>query len=545
MIKGCKMLMACMMSAAILLSGCTGTNKAVANNTSVTNETESSDSKTKEAEAKKTETKNNQDSQMILAMNAPTTLNPLYNTQKNVQQSLYLIFNPLVNIEENGTISANIASSWMMNQNNTALTLTINSNIKWHDGTPLTTEDVIFSMQQIQKINDCPYKKAVENVLGFEKVDDTTMKVLYRQPFSGTLQTLFFPVIPKHIYDVPESNSLNILPVGSGPYRFKSMTPLKNIQLEANADYFKGAPRISQIEISIIPDEESSLHAFKQNLIDVVYTDITEWGKYANDKSSKAYEFSSNIYEFMGLNFNKVMFQNSNVRKALLYALDREKMVHLYYLDHAVLTDTPISPTSYLYDKTLKPQSYDKEKAKLLLTEEGYEQDSKTGLMTKNGIPFSFTLTVNAENKDRVKIASEIKRIYKEIGIEVIVEKLDKAGYLTKVQTKQYDAFLGGWQLAYATDLSFALHSSKVVSGQNYATYKSEKMDQLLQQAFMAPQNNMIGAYAKLQQLFVEENPYISLYFKKQVLIAKDKIAGEIKPSPLNVFANVEQWTLQ
>jgi peptide/nickel transport system substrate-binding protein len=496
-------------------------------------------------EAVKSQEKKQQENKMVIAMNVPTTLNPLYNTQENVQQALYLLFSPLVNVEENGTISAGVANSWMLNENNTTITLSLNQAVKWHDNTPLTTDDVIFTIEQIQKINDSPYKKAVENIASLEKIDVNTMKIMYKQPFSGILQTLFFPIIPKHVYNVPENSALSISPIGSGPYVFKSMTPLKNIKLEANSLYFKGAPRIKEVEISIIPDEESSLHAFKQNLIDVVYTDITEWGKYANDKSSKAYEFTSNIYEFMGLNFNKVMFQNANVRKAMLYALDREKLIHLYYLDHAVLTDTPISPSSYLFDKTIKFLEYDKEKAKLLLTEEGYVRDSKTDLMTKNDIPFSFILLVNAENQDRVKIANEMKRMYKEIGIEVHVEALEKEAYLSKIQTKQYDAFLGGWQLSYALDLSFALHSSKTISGQNYISYKNEKMDEHLQQTFLATQNNIMDSYAKLQQLYVQENPYISLYFKKKVVITKEKISGDIKPSPLNIFANVEQWIIE
>lgn len=536
MIKGCKMLIASILSLT-LFSGCGVTEVGVREEPFTTT---TSNIETKQPEAKK-----QQDNKIVIAMNVPTTLNPLYNTQENVQQALYLLFSPLINIEENGTISSNIASSWMLNENNTGITLSLNTNIKWHDDTSLTTEDVIFTIEQIKKINDSPYKKAVENIASIEKVDDTTMKILYRQPFSGILQTLFFPVIPKHVYNVPENNALSIMPVGSGPYIFKSMTPLKNIKLEANSNYFRGAPHIQEVEISIIPDEESSLHAFKQNLIDVVYTDITEWGKYANDKSSKSYEFTSNIYEFMGLNFNKVMFQNANVRKALLHAIDRQKIVHLYYLDHAVVTDTPISPVSYLGDKTLKGLEYDKEKAKLLLTQEGYERDDKTDLMTKNDMPFSFTLLVNSENKDRVKIANEIKKMYKEIGIEVNVEQLEKEAYLSKIQTKQYDAFLGGWQLAYALDLSFALHSSKIISGQNFVSYKDEKMDELLQQVFLAPQNKIGELYAKLQQFYSQENPYVSLYFKKKVVITKEKITGEIKPSPLNIFANVEAWKIE
>lgn len=483
-------------------------------------------------------------SKLVIAMNTTKTLNPLYNTQSNVEQALYLIFSPLVNIEENGSISGNLAESWVVNENQTAVTITLRQGLRWHDGTPLTSDDVIFTLNQIAKIPDCPYKQAIENMQGTEKVDDQTFKIIYRQSFSSVLQTLFFPVIPEHIYNVEGSDTMSIVPVGSGPYRYESMTPLESIHLKANTDYFKGAPKIQEIQINLIPDKASGLYSFKQGLIDMVYTTETEWGKYTNSSNNSAYEMVSPIYEFMGVNFNQPVFQSAGVRNALVYALNREEIVRLYYLDHAVVTDTPISPASYLYNKNLETKNYDKEKARYLLTQEGYELDVSTGYMTKNGQPFSFTVLVNKENTDRVKVAKEMQKMYAEVGIHMQIEEVDKATYLNRLTSRQFEAFLGGWQLSYAVDLSFAFRSSSVLGGQNYMNYQDAKMDTLLQQAFLAPHANITNAYYKLQDYFEESMPCVSLYFKKSVLMMKNTIQGPIKPTPLNVFANVEQWTI-
>ncbi|WP_180270700.1 peptide ABC transporter substrate-binding protein [Sporanaerobium hydrogeniformans] len=531
---------------AILLSLCIGimgcTSQEVGG--SKTNEVTSPEIKEQGDEMKK-QTVSEKDPLLKLSMQAPVSLNPLYTAQKSVQQILYLIFNPLVNIEEDGRISGNLASSWSINETNTALTLTLNQGLRWQDGEPLTSEDVLFTIHQIQSIQETPYKLAVENIASVEKVDDTTLKINYKQSFSGILQTLFFPIIPKHIYDVPDNNSLSITPIGSGPYKFVTLTPSKKLELEANPSYFKGRPSIQRIEVMIVPDEASSLHAYKQGLIDAIFTEVTEWGKYVKDKTSTSYEMLSNIYEFMGMNMKLLMFQNPNVRKALLYALDREKMINLYYLDHAVVTDTPIRPNSYLADKSLVPCDYDKEKAKFLFAQEGYEKDATTGLLSKNGIPFSFSLLVNIENEDRMKIAEEIKRQYKEIGIDMHIEAVDKETYLSKIETKQFDAFLGGWQLSYIEDLSFALHSSMITSGENYVSFNDTKMDEVLRQAFLATESSKIGIYSDLQKYFVEQTPYISLYFKKNVFITHKKIKGPVQPLPLQVFANIEKWMIE
>lgn len=482
--------------------------------------------------------------QMVIAMNTPKTLNPLYNTQANVEQALYLLFSPLVNVKEDGFISDNLAKSWIINENNTAVTVTLKEGLTWHDGMPLTSDDVIFTLGKIQAIADSPYKQAVENLQTVERIDSTTFKMVYKQSFSGILQTLFFPVIPEHIYNVENSDSMNIIPIGSGPYKYERTTPLEAIHLVANASYFNGKPNIDKIQINLIPDEASSLYSFKQGLIDVVYTSETEWGKYTNNASNTPVEMVSPIYEFMGLNFNKPLFQNEMIRNALVYALNRQDIVRLYYLGHAVVTDTPISPASYLYDKNLEIKEYDKEKAKLLLTQEGYQLDNDTGLMTKNGVPFSFTLMVNKENSDRVKVAKEMQRMYAEVGIDMQIDIVEKDVYLSRLVAKQYDAFLGGWQLSYALDLSFAFHSKSILSGENYINYKDEKMDELLQQAFLATSDTINEAYSQLQHYFASTNPYISLYFKKSVLMTKNIIGGNLEPTPLNVFANVEEWTI-
>ncbi|MGL4735877.1 MAG: peptide ABC transporter substrate-binding protein, partial [Cellulosilyticaceae bacterium] len=456
----------------------------------------------------------------------------------------HLLFNTLVNVEPDGQISPNIAKSWTLDSQTNTVTVKLNDNIMWHDGKKLTAEDVAFTIDTIKGASESPYKKAVSNMANVQVVDPVTLTIAYRQPFSGVYQTLFFPVIPKHIYNVGVAEAKVLTPVGSGPYKFSSMVPLKSLELVSNAQYFKGAPHIPEIHVMLIPDQESSLHAFEQNLIDVIYTDVMDWGKYAKDKSAQIYELPSNNYEFMALNFNRPKFQNANIRQAMVYSLDRQELVNIFYLGNGTVTDTPISPTSYLYDRTLLVKEYDKEKAKFLLAQEGYQFDEKTKLFVKNDIPLSFTLLVNQENKERIKVAEGIKKMYRDVGIEVSIELVDEATYMERIYNKQFDAFLGGWKLSYIPDLSFAFHSSQVTTGDNFISYKDQKMDQLLHEVFVASPLQMEDAYSKLQTYFAEQNPYVSLYFRNSALITKKHIQGTIEPDPLNCYANVEKWSL-
>ncbi|MGL4344703.1 MAG: peptide ABC transporter substrate-binding protein [Cellulosilyticaceae bacterium] len=481
---------------------------------------------------------------MTVSMRNAETLHPIYNMEKSVEQTLHLIFNTLVNVEPDGQISPNIAKSWTLDPQSNTLTLKLTEGILWHDGKTLSADDVAFTIETIKGAAESPYKKAVTNIANVQVVDPLTLTISYRQAFSGIYQSLFFPIIPKHIYNVEASVAKDLMPVGSGPYKFESMVPLKTLELVKNDQYFKGAPEIPFVHVMLIPDQESSLHAFEQNLIDVIYTDVMDWGKYAKDKSAQIYEIPSNNYEFMAVNFNRPKFQNANIRQAMLYSLDRQELINIYYLGNGSVTDTPISPNSFLYDRTLMIKEHDEEKAKFLLAQEGYQFDERTKLFTKNDMPLSFTLLVNEENKERIKVAEGMKKMYQEVGIEVAIEVVPQTTYMERIYNKQYDAFLGGWKLSYIPDLSFAFHSSQITSGDNFISYKDSKMDQLLQEAFVATPIQMEDAYSKLQLYFWEQNPYISLYFRNSALITKRQITGNIEPDPLNCYANVEKWTI-
>lgn len=483
-------------------------------------------------------------SKLTLGMKNPVTLNPIYNMDQNVQQNLYLIFDTLVNIEEDGSVTPNIAKSWTYNQQEKALVVQLREDVKWHDGKQLTAEDVVFTLETIQKAAESPYKLTVQNLANVQAIDRTTLKISYRQDFSGVYQTLFFPVIPKHIYNVEADKQQSVLPVGSGPYIYKGSVPHKEMTLGANEAYFNGAPLIKAIEVMIIPDEESLLYAFEQGLIDVIYTDVMDWGKYAKNKSANIHEIGTNYYEFMGINFNKPIFQNANLRQVLVYGIDRQKISDVYYLGHSVVTDTPIAPHSYLFDPTLQIKEYDLEKAKLLLVGEGYKYDDEMELFTKNGVPLSFSMLVNEENEERLRVAESIQKMYKELGIQLNIEKVDSTTYKERIYNKQFDAFLGGWKLSYIPDVTFAFHSSQISSGDNFISYSNPEMDELIKQAFNSHPDQIVESYSKLQQYIAQQNPYISLYFKNGALITKKKIGGNIQPNPINFYANVEEWKI-
>lgn len=472
----------------------------------------------------KVPTKVQQDKSIKIAIRNPKTLNPILNMDKTADQTLKLVFDTLVDFNEQDEVIPNLAKSWVMSGEGTVLDITLDSNIKWHDGMPLTGEDVVFSIKTIQEAPDSPYKANVKNIISYTAPENNKVRIVYKEPFSGYEQKLYFPIIPAH------GENIGTNPIGTGPYAFDSSTTNREMILTHNVNYFKGAPNISQIKVVFSPDHESDLYSFDQGLIDVIDTDVIDWEKYAKNKKSNINEYMTLNYDFIGINFNKPVFQDVKMRQGLLYATNRAYLLEKFYLYHGQVTDTPISPVSWLYEPESNQYEANVEMAKELLGD----------------IEVTFELLVNQNNIQRMDVAKALKKMYKDIGITLEIVAVDEAVFVERIQNRQYDLFLGGWELSIIPDLSFAFHSSYAKTGTNYGDFVNDEMDQLLKEAFVAKSNQQLKeAYSKLQMYISEQLPYLSLHFRTSALITSEKIKGEIKPHHMNIYQNIHEWYIE
>lgn len=222
-------------------------------------------------------------------------------------------------------------------------------------------------------------------------------------------------------------------------------------------------------------------------------------------------------------------------------------MLENQYLNHGVITNSPINPESWLYNKETEQYNFDLEKSKQILKDAGWNDSDNDGILDKpnngNKIDISFTLLVSSENIQRKEVAYEIQRMLNEAGMSIQVEEVSQEEFLNRLLSKNFDAFLGGWKLSPIPDFTFAFHSAQIEVGTNYVSFRSEQMDALLQQAFTAVgEEKMKNAYGNLQKYISDELPYISLYFRTAALITNERIQGEIKPKKECIIGNIQDW---
>lgn len=461
--------------------------------------------------------------QITIAMRSPKTLNPILNTDRTVDQTLKIIFDSLVDFDQNDQVIPSLAKSWQISAEGTVVDIILDSSAKWHDGEPLKPEDVVFSIKAIQDAEKSPYKASVKNIISYTATEDNSVRIVYKDAFSGYAHTLYFPIIPAHVADLATN------PIGTGAYVFEGSGSSKEMSLTSNPSYFKGSPNIEQIEVLFTPDPESDLYSFNQGIIDVVNTDVIDWEKYAKSKKSIIHEYITLNYDFIGMNFNHPVLRDIKNRQALLYGANRQYLLEKFYLYHGEIVDVPVSPSSWLYEPESKKYDSNPDWAKKLLA--GNELDIR--------------LLVNKDNDQRVNVARALKKMYQDIGINLEIVEVDEESFTQRVQNRQYELFLGGWDLSVIPDLSFALHSANAGTGANYSNYVDELMDNLLAEAYNAKSDEGLKeAYSKMQLYISEQLPYLSLHFRTAALITNEKIRGGIKPHHMDIYQNIHQWRI-
>lgn len=488
---------------------------------------------------------------LIMASVEPKELNPLRINSMSFLDVSKLLFEPMAEYDSSFKLEPVIAASWEFLGGTSECTVRLRDNIHWSDGQPITSTDVVFSLDTIKNAENSAYKEKLEHVYSYQAVSADTVKIVFDQAYAGAFDVLTIPILPEHIF---KPNPLAV-PVTSGPYKIAAYTKLKQLELAPNDKWIRlgsvqdrgTTPYIEKITVQFINDMDAFSTAFQSKELDVLHTQSYDWEKYSEMKDVKTYKYNSLYYDFVGFNFNNSIFQDKAVRKAVLAAINRNALIEKYLLGNAVLTDVPVNPNSWLYDAEQVNTSYSKTNAQNLLKTAGFEDTNNDKILDRKyddvNQTLSFTLLTNSENEFRVKIAEDIKKSLEEIGFAVEVKTMPFEELKTAIATKKFDAVLTGYNLSPNQDLSFAFHSSQIASGKNFMSYSNLTMDNELYQAYTATGDAVRKeTYKKLQETFRDEVPCISLFFRQSAIVVRDKVKGEVTPDTINPYRSIQNW---
>jgi peptide/nickel transport system substrate-binding protein len=465
----------------------------------------------------------------------PRTINPVLAVTDVDRDISALVYSGLTKYSD-GKLVPDLAKSYSISEDGLKYSFTLKDNARFQDGSPLTAEDVAFTIQKIQDASLKSPQRANWLNVTVKVTSPTQIQFLLKQPYSPFLSNTTVGILPKHIWgglnnDQFPLSQYNIEPIGSGPYKRKSIDrdgggiPV-NYKLATWSGYYGKAPHVSTVSFNFFADDEKALQALDSGAIDsLASVDSTEAARLASDTAEPYTVISSPLPRIFGVFFNQAQsaaLADKNVRTALDMVIDRNDIVKTALNGYG----TPIHsslPSGLLadLDKSAKVTVNDATfaAAKSLLEKNGWKKNAngtyefqKKGAKTVTLLAFDI---YTANTPDLKQAAEIVKNAWNKLGAQISVKIFEPSDlYQNIISTRKYDALLFGEFIGKDRDLYAFWHSSKRVSpGLNVAMYANSKADKLLEDIrTTSDEKTRISKYVQFDQLIKNDLPAIFLY---------------------------------
>ena len=462
-----------------------------------------------------------------------------------------LLFSGLIRFDSRGMPLPDLAEAWGTSQDGTIYNFSIRPNAIWHDGTAVTTDDVIFTIELIKSnISFYPQDvKALWEGVEIKRMDEKTMQFRIVEPFVPFLDYLTFGVLPKHILgNIPADQILNaefnLNPIGSGPYQFDHLLiengRITGVVLTTFDKYHGQEPYIPQVVFRYFPSPKSALEAYQQGEvmgISQITDDILQDALLEEELALYTSRRPELSLIFFNLANGEVPFlQEYEIRQALLTGLNRQRMITKLLQGQAIPADGPILPGSWAYYDGVEHIAYDSIAAQSILKKAGYTIPSEGGeTLVKEGQRLAFTL-LHPDDALHTALAEYIQQDWAKIGAEVTLQAMPYEALIhERLETRQYQAALVDINLNYTPDpdpYPF-WHQAEATGGQNYAQWDNRPASEYLERARVtADINERARLYRNFQVIFAQELPALPLYFPTYTFGVDFQVDG-VQAAPL------------
>jgi len=464
----------------------------------------------------------------------PPSLDPIHITDTVSHAVASELYDGLVTFDRDLKVQPAIARRWVVSGDGRTYTFDLRSEVRFHNGRSVTAEDFRYSferllhpetqsertwiLEKLQGAREFMAGKA-RRVTGIEILGPHKLQLTLERPFAPFLALLAYPaasVVPRE-ETARWGRQFSTHPMGTGPFRFREWRHDDRVVLDANPDYFQGAPHLDRIVFRVIPDEMTRFQEFKAGNLE--HTDIPTglFQMVRNDPMLSRMLFSGPALGINAIQFNleRPPFRgNPKLRQAFNYIVDKEAVAAVI-LEKRVMPARSILPPGMVgHNRDLQGYPYNKAHARRLLAEAGHEGGK--------GLP-PLTLHYNTGLVNR-KIAEFVQGMLREIGVTVELRETDWPAYLNLVDRGDVQLFRLGWLADYPDPENFLtvlFHSRNKGSKGNLSRYVNPRVDALLDRADggLDPVERT-RLYREAEKIIVEDAPWIFLhYYSTDVLI--------------------------
>jgi len=499
----------------------------------------------------------------------PRFINPLFSSDgSDADKDLtLLVYSGLLKATPDGELRNDLSENFEISPDGLSYTFRLRDDIYFHDGAKITTEDIEFTIQKIQDSSvRSPKRTNWENV-SIEVLDSREIKFILSQPFSYFLDNTTLGILPKHLWSEvsPEqfiSSSLNIEPIGSGPYKIKSIKRDSNglpteYRLESFKKYALGEPHIKKLKIKFFQNEMDMVSAFEKKQIEAINSINPLTVKELEILKNRKLE-SVTLSRIFGLFLNQnqaSLFTNKELRRALNTALDKEEIIEEVLLGHGEVSNSPL-PT--FFSKVEKDPYQSREErisaAKEILKDGGWEFNEEEKIWKKETKSEDWILSFSistADTADLKSVAEILKRQWEELGVVVDIRVFELSDLKQNViRPRKYDSLLFGKVIGRDVDLSPFWHSSQRNDpGLNVSLYTNINVDKILEEIRLESDRTIkMEKYLELEEEILMDYPAIFLYSPNFIYFVPEELKNlkiNFITTPSERFLNVHEWYIE
>lgn len=494
---------------------------------------------------------------------APRFINPVIAIGDAERDLTELVYSGLLKAEPGGILSPDLAKNYTISDDGLIYTFTLKENLVFHDGTPLTADDVKFTIDEIQDPSLHSPKRANWDGVTVEVLNPLQVRFTLKKPYSPFIENATIGILPKHIWKNvrPEEfafSQFNIEPIGSGPYKIVSVSRdsgglIQAYQLSAFKKYILGEPYISTLNIKFYPNEKSLIGAYGNGDIDSMNGILPLEAQELKDQGARVETVA--LPRVFGVFFNQnniPAFVDVHVRKALDLAIPKEEIVKNVLLGYGTEIDGPIPPGGIIGSATTTRLTAEErlKQATAMLADAGWTVN-ENGILQKKTKKDTQLLqfSLATSNAPELKATADIVRAaWAKLGVNVTVKVFD-TGDLNQniIRPRKYDALLFGEIVGRDLDLFAFWHSSQRNDpGLNIAMYVNSKADKLLEDARKTSNlDERIAKYQEFENILSQETPAAFTYSPSFIYIVPKSVKGfsigEIT-TPADRFATISKW---
>lgn len=477
----------------------------------------------------------------------PTVFNPLMVHGEVDDGVLFSLFDALVRMDPDGILRPNLAvevpslDNGGISADGLNWRVRLRDDVRWHDGMPLTAEDVKFTLELITNPDFRAWRTAGHSLVrDIKVVSPTELTWRMEEPFAPYLSFLTETfIIPRHLLaDAPDPNAapFNQSPVGTGAFKWGNRVPGDHLELVANREYFGEGPYIDRLIFKYIPDVTVLYTQFKSGSVDLVGQVYISPDNYDEAKKlpGKVVEpvLGSSVESFY-FNLGRPQFQELAVRQALYAALDREAIIGAIYHGVHAMTETFMPQQSFYYNPNLPKQQFNLAESRRLLDAAGWVPGND-GIRAKNGVRLSFANSTTSGDHLREMVQQYLQQTFREIGAEMSIANLPPAVMWGDFWNQsQFDSVLVGstYLIGADPDSTNRIHSKAINvqggSGSNNAQYKNKAVDALLDEGARTFDPEARKAiYAKVQEIVRQDLPFLPIFQYRNVFGRSARIEG-------------------